>query len=167
MCRLVAGAYYCGSLSSTAPWKGLSNTMDTPHVGTDVTNVRNAPNTGSMHYGPDVGSYSKVATPANPEYYAKADSVGRTGRDFVHAAENNGMFVNNPSRQMPGSSTTAIYNQATVGHKDPRPRYPVHSARSNYAMAPGDAKAYNSGINVVGGSGAAGSQYAVEPDGEY
>lgn len=57
-CRLASdGAYYCGSLSTLAPYKGLTDTEDSPHIGTDPVTRHDAP-TGSTVYG--VNSWSKV-----------------------------------------------------------------------------------------------------------
>jgi len=157
MCRLAGdGAYYCGALSTLAPYKGLADTKDSPHIGTDEITRHDAP-TGSPYYTA-TNNYRKAPQPVNPDYYQKATP---SSTEFVQTVDNNGQPLNNPSskRFFPGLTrqdqpATLIYNQATshlgnrVGY-DPLARHARGSPTSNYATLQSVAKEYNTGIHVV------------------
>lgn len=170
MCRLAAGKYYCGSLAAVTPYKGLANTMDTPHVGTDPY-TRHDPATGSTKG--DAPGYAKLQKAANPAYYRHREG-GAT--DLIQNPHNNGMWLEQASSKKgtpvgvgdgPGP-TTALYNQYTNDRKGDSAldRYAHGSRESNYGMTPTTAKYYNTGVHVVGGS-KPGSNYAMEPEAIY
>ena len=170
MCRLAGGKYYCGSLSTVNPYKGLADTKDTPHVATDPY-TRHDPATGSTTV--DAPGYTKVRKAANPNYYRHRAEGGAT--DLMTNPENNGMYTahassTNGAVQGTGGPmpTKAVYNQYTNDRKDDSilPRYEIGSAASNYGMSRTTAKYYNTGIHVVGGD-KPGSHYAMEPEAIY
>lgn len=156
-CRLAGdGAYYCGSLSTLAPYKGLTNTQDSPHIGSDPYTRHDVP-TGSTVYRANQNNWPKVAQPANPEYYAKGSPHAS---EFVQEAYNNGQALKNPSKLFGrsaahGVGSTKVFNQATnhltysPGY-DPTARWDVAARASNYGMGRTTAKYYNQGIHVVG-----------------
>jgi len=142
-------------MSTLAPYKGLANTADTPHVGTDPVTRHDAP-TGGIQQGSS--NYAKVRRPANPDYYTPGTP---NAVEYVQNPENNGQYVNNPSKQWFPHGTdvpiTAVYNQATnyksfMHGYDPTARYAGASAQSNYGTPDAIAKHYNTGIHVVDSS---------------
>lgn len=144
-------------MTTLEPYKGLTNTKDTPHIATDVyMDPRSMTPTG--HKVQSEGSnYAKLQRAANPDYYAKANP---SAAEYVQYETNNGQYINNPSRQfnLPGgTSVTAVYNQAT-NHLSSTPGYTPEarfdaakdSPTSNYAMTRTNAAYYNQPIHVIG-----------------
>jgi len=166
-CRLAGdGAYYCGALSAIAPWKGLANTADSPHVGTDRISKGLDVATGT-HVGSTWGNWAKVRQPYNPDYYSKATP---TATEFVQKPTNNGLETAVPSKTFRTGTpeeATAYYNQqivssqAHLGRAPLEPRdwkvFDVEARASNYGMGRTTASHYNKGIHVVGSAGVASS----------
>jgi len=145
MCRLSHGTYFCGALASSAPYKGLSDTADTPHIGTDV--VRGRAPTGGSRQTPGAGAFAKLQGAANPDYYGRATP---TASAYVTNPHNNGQELRTPSIRK--GNTVAYFNQHTLDHpEDPETRHAAAARASNYGMTRGEGRRYNQGIHVVGG----------------
>jgi hypothetical protein len=161
-CRLASnGAYYCGMLSTLAPFKGMSSTADTPHIGTDPTTVRvggYGGEGGRLHAGPATGTtgtktgagyagtWGKVHKPANPDYYSSLKPVASAEWQYNQKATNNGLELDNPSKLFinraghapeahdSNPDVTAVYNQAT-NYKSVTPGYDPTVRFANDARA--------------------------------
>ena len=154
----------------------MANTADTPHIGSDPIGPGGRRTVGAPHTlptgtrGPTPDAVAaKLPRAANPDYYRTA---AKSAADYVHAAGNNGMYVNNPTAvhgvEAGHPGTTAVFNQYTID-RDPADvltRHGVRSEESNYGMTPGAARSYNVGLHVVGGD-KPGTHYGLEPESVY
>jgi len=152
MCRLVVGAYYCGPLATAAPYKGLTSTKDTPHIGSDeyFESGKLLPKAATGTTKVD-STYDKlVSKPLNPDYYNAKDK-----HNWQQPINNNGLAIDHPTHST--GLTTAVYSNGNIGQNltsrfrfgaaDKNPQ-----AYSNYAMRPGAAALYNDGLHIVNGT---------------
>lgn len=152
MCRLILGAYYCGALSTAAPYKGQPNTVhEKVHIGSDEyfepgDSKPKAP-TGSYAIG---AAYDKVRKPLNADYYKQMDA-----HHWQQAAGNNGQYKEHPTTDK--GLTKAVYSNGNIGQNlTSRFRFGVkdknEDAFNDYALRPGAAALYNDGLHIVNGT---------------
>lgn len=167
-CRLVAGAYYCGMFTTAQPYKGLTNTIDAPHIATDtpsqlgrvVSNHRMPTPTGTRVWSADNPNELKLQRAANPDYYTH-ENAGGLGPAYRTNPTNNGMWTETPTATS-ASGGTGTFN--TGYHASQHDKYDWESPRSNYAMrAPGaTAATYGGGPHYAAPGGEAGHHQSVQ-----
>jgi hypothetical protein len=130
-CRLVDGSYYCGTFSTAAPYKGLANSEDNPHIGSDqrsfVTSSQNFVHTGTRVWSANNPNELKLQKAANPDFYTP-ENAGALGPAYRSNPVNNGMWTG--ARTATGTAQPQAGGIGTF--TTPEPSW--ESQRSNYAM---------------------------------